>query len=29
MSPAAVDSLIINDQKFDFEPFGVITATIP
>jgi hypothetical protein len=25
----AVDSLIINDQKFDFEPFGVITTTIP
>jgi hypothetical protein len=23
----AVDSLIINDQKFDFEPFGVITTT--
>jgi hypothetical protein len=25
----AVDSLIINDEKFDFEPFGVITTTIP
>jgi hypothetical protein len=25
----AVDALIINDQMFDFEPFGVITTTIP
>lgn len=25
----AVDSLILNNQKFDFEPFGVITTTIP
>jgi hypothetical protein len=22
-------ALIINDQTFDFEPFGVITTTIP
>jgi hypothetical protein len=23
----AVDSLVINNEKFDFEPFGVITTT--
>ena len=23
----AVDSLVINSEKFDFEPFGVITTT--
>jgi hypothetical protein len=25
----AVDSLVINTEKFDFEPFGVITTTVP